>query len=93
MSESLVTFSGTLMREYSSLANKTHQCNSMNTEKLFSYRTLQYEAEQLTNFGRKLAGTINTLSKLKLSELKITDSDVIATSGEDVHLIFAGLDY
>jgi gamma-glutamylcyclotransferase (GGCT)/AIG2-like uncharacterized protein YtfP len=66
----------------------------MNTEKLFSYGTLQYEAVQLTNFGRKLAGTIDTLSKFELSELKITDADVIATSGEDVHpiVIYTGED-
>lgn len=59
----------------------------MNTEKLFSYGTLQYEAVQLTNFGRKLIGTIDTLSKFELSELKITDAGVIATRGKDVHPI------
>ena len=66
----------------------------MNTEKLFSYGTLQYEVVQLTNFGRKLAGTIDTLSKFELSELKITDADVIATSGENVHpiVIYTGED-
>ncbi|MBA2710939.1 MAG: gamma-glutamylcyclotransferase [Tatlockia sp.] len=66
----------------------------MNNEKLFSYGTLQYEAVQLTNFGRKLAGTIDTLSKFGLSELKITDAEVIATSGEDVHpvVIYTGED-
>ncbi|MBA2655374.1 MAG: gamma-glutamylcyclotransferase [Tatlockia sp.] len=66
----------------------------MNTEKLFSYGTLQYEAVQLSNFGRKLAGTIDTLSKFELSKLKITDADVIATSGEDVHpiIIYTGED-
>ena len=62
------------------------------TEKLFSYGTLQYEAVQLTNFGRKLAGRVDTLSKFELSELKITDADVIATSGEDIHpvVIYTG---
>ena len=66
----------------------------MNPEKLFSYGTLQYEAVQLTNFGRKLVGTIDTLSKLVLSELIITDTDVIATSGEDVHpiVVYTGED-
>lgn len=59
----------------------------MNTEKLFSYGTLQYEAVQLSNFGRKLVGTVDTLSKFALSTLKIMDADVIATSGEDVHPI------
>lgn len=73
---------------------KLHRRNSMNTEKLFSYGTLQYEAVQLTNFGRKLEGTIDTLSKFELSELKITDADVIATSGEDVHpiVVYTGED-
>lgn len=66
----------------------------MNTEKLFSYGTLQYETVQLTNFGRKLVGTIDTLSKFALSELKITDADVIAASGEDVHpiVVYTGED-
>jgi len=66
----------------------------VNIEKLFSYGTLQYEAVQLTNFGRKLAGTIDTLSKFELSELKITDADVIASSGEDIHpiVIYTGDD-
>lgn len=66
----------------------------MSTEKLFSYGTLQYETVQLSNFGRKLLGTVDTLSKFELSELKITDADVIAASGEDVHpiVIYTGED-
>ncbi len=66
----------------------------MSEEKLFSYGTLQYESVQLTSFGRKLAGKIDTLSKFELSELKITDADVIATSGKDIHpvVIYTGED-
>ena len=59
----------------------------MHTEKLFSYGTLRYEAVQLANFGRKLSGKNDTLSKFTLSQLKITDAQVIAISGEDVHPI------
>lgn len=61
----------------------------MNTEKLFSYGTLQYEAVQLANFGRKLEGSKDQLPKFELSILKITDPDVIATSGEAFHPIVA----
>lgn len=66
----------------------------MSTEKLFSYGTLQYETVQLTNFGRKLVGTIDALPNFGLSELKITDADVIATSGKDTHpvAIYTGED-
>lgn len=59
----------------------------MNTEKLFSYGTLQYEAVQLANFGRKLEGNKDQLPGFELSMLKITDPDVIATSGEAFHPI------
>lgn len=66
----------------------------MNTEKLFYYGTLQYEAVQPTNFGRKRARTMDTLSKFELSKLKITDANVITTSGEDVHpmVVYTGED-
>lgn len=33
----------------------------MNTAKLFSYGTLQYEAVQLANFGRKLECSLDDL--------------------------------
>ncbi|MDI9819492.1 MULTISPECIES: gamma-glutamylcyclotransferase family protein [unclassified Legionella] len=59
----------------------------MNTEKLFSYGTLRYEAVQLVNFGRKLEGCNDQLPGFKLSMIEITDSDVIATSGESFHPI------
>lgn len=57
----------------------------MNTEKLFSYGTLQYENVQLANFGRTLQGSPDRLPAFKLSMLEITDSAVIATSGESFH--------
>lgn len=59
----------------------------MYTEKIFSYGTLQYENVQLANFGRKLHGKKDVLSKFMLSTLTIKDLDVISTSGEDIHPI------
>jgi len=59
----------------------------MNTEKLFSYGTLQYETVQLANFGRKLEGNKDQLSGFELSMLEITNPEVIATSGEAFHPI------
>lgn len=61
----------------------------MNTEQLFSYGTLQYEAVQLANFGRKLEGNQDDLPGFKLSMIEITDPSVIATSGETFHPIIA----
>ncbi|HVT62263.1 MAG TPA: gamma-glutamylcyclotransferase family protein [Legionellaceae bacterium] len=59
----------------------------MNTEKLFSYGTLQYETVQLANFGRKLDGHLDHLPGFELSMIEITDPNVIATSGEAFHPI------
>jgi len=58
-----------------------------NTENLFSYGTLRYETVQIATFGRKLAGHEDTLPCYCLKKLQITDPDVIAKSGEDVHSI------
>lgn len=57
------------------------------TEKLFSYGTLQYEAVQLSTFGRKLHGVADTLSGYRLSTVQIKDPNVIAISGESVHRV------
>ncbi|STY29269.1 AIG2-like family [Legionella wadsworthii] len=57
----------------------------MNTEKLFSYGTLQYEAVQLSNFGRKLKGSSDRLPGFTMSRIKIKDLNVVATSGEEEH--------
>jgi hypothetical protein len=59
----------------------------MNTEKLFSYGTLQYESVQFANFGRRLEGSKDQLPGFKLSMIEITDPQVIATSGETFHPI------
>ncbi|MFC3909419.1 gamma-glutamylcyclotransferase family protein [Legionella dresdenensis] len=61
----------------------------MNTEKLFSYGTLQYETVQLANFGRTLEGNKDQLPGYELAMLEITDPDVIATSGEAFHPIIS----
>jgi hypothetical protein len=63
--------------------------NANNTEKLFSYGTLQYEAVQLANFGRKLEGNRDILPGFELSMVEIKDPEVIATSGESAHPIIA----
>ncbi len=56
-------------------------------ENLFSYGTLQYEKVQIATFGRKLTGRVDHLPGYRLEKLQITDPDVIAKSGEDVHSI------
>lgn len=64
----------------------------MHTEQLFSYGTLQYEAVQLSTFGRKLNGAADTLIGYALSNLTITDPKVLATSGTATHpvLMYTG---
>lgn len=57
------------------------------TENLFSYGTLQYEPVQIATFGRKLAGRPDSLPGYSQRKLQITDPDVIAKSGEDIHTI------
>ncbi len=57
------------------------------TEKLFSYGTLQYEAVQISTFGRKLNGVSDILSGYRLDTIKINDSSVVETSGTAVHPI------
>lgn len=61
--------------------------NSDCTESLFSYGTLRYENVQLTTFGRKLTGQVDSLPSYYLKEVQITDPEVIAKSGEDIHSI------
>lgn len=61
----------------------------MNTEKLFSYGTPQYESVQIATFGRKLYGTQDILKKFALSTIRIHDDAVVSTSGEAVHPIIS----
>jgi gamma-glutamylcyclotransferase (GGCT)/AIG2-like uncharacterized protein YtfP len=57
------------------------------TERLFSYGTLQLEAVQLATFGRLLNGQPDHLPGYALSQLKIQDAAVVATSGKTHHPI------
>lgn len=59
------------------------------TEKLFSYGTLQQENVQLATFGRKLIGTTDAISGYALRWLKIHDPKIVATSGIANHPILS----
>ncbi|APG61956.1 hypothetical protein LPB140_02950 [Sphingorhabdus lutea] len=61
--------------------------NDKPTEALFSYGTLQQDNVQMAQFGRLLSGQKDVLTGYKLGEVKITDPDVVAKSGLDVHHI------
>lgn len=56
-------------------------------ERLFSYGTLQQENVQLATFGRLLSGAPDALVGFKQELVEITDSDVLAKSGERFHPI------
>lgn len=59
----------------------------VNTEKLFSYGTLQYESVQLATFGRKLSGNPDLLPGFTHTMIDIKDPEVIAKSGQAQHLM------
>jgi gamma-glutamylcyclotransferase (GGCT)/AIG2-like uncharacterized protein YtfP len=63
------------------------QTKHARSEKLFSYGTLQYEAVQLSTFGRKLNGIEDILSGYHLSQLEISDPNVVEISGTAAHPI------
>lgn len=56
-------------------------------ERLFSYGTLQLEQVQLATFGRRLAGSADTLSGYRLGTVAIASDDVVAISGIATHPI------
>ncbi|QWF17370.1 gamma-glutamylcyclotransferase family protein [Lysobacter capsici] len=58
-----------------------------NSERLFSYGTLQLPAVQQSTFGRLLHGEADALVGYRRSMVKIEDADVVATSGEAYHPI------
>lgn len=62
------------------------------SEHLFSYGTLQYESVQLAIFWRVLQGIPDLLRNYKLSKTKISNPDIVVTSGEAEHpiIIFTG---
>ena len=55
------------------------------TERLFSYGTLQTESVQLSTFGRKLDGSRDALVGYCLQMIQITDQEFVATSGAEFH--------
>ena len=55
------------------------------TERLFSYGTLQTEPVQISTFGRKLTGTPDALVGYRLQMIRITDEEFVATSGAEYH--------
>jgi gamma-glutamylcyclotransferase (GGCT)/AIG2-like uncharacterized protein YtfP len=58
---------------------------SPETERLFSYGTLQTLSVQLSAFGRKLTGSPDTLVGYRLRMIQITDQEFVATSGAEYH--------
>ncbi len=59
--------------------------NPNETERLFSYGTLQTETVQLSTFGRKLDGSPDALVGYRLQMIQITDQEFVATSGAEYH--------
>src|SRR5215213_964849 len=55
------------------------------TERLFSYGTLQTEAVQISTFGRKLSGSPEALVGYRLRMIKIEDHNFVMTSGAEYH--------
>ncbi|MGH6908909.1 MAG: hypothetical protein ACREEG_01890, partial [Phenylobacterium sp.] len=58
---------------------------SQPTIRLFSYGTLQLERVQLSTFGRPLHGTPDAMVGYRLEPMEITDPEVIAISGANIH--------
>jgi len=59
---------------------------------LFSYGTLRQDSVQIALFGRPLKGSDDALLGYKHSMNEITDPDVIAKSGANIHPIVAASD-
>lgn len=57
------------------------------TEWLFSYGALQQAEVQLATFGRLLEGRPDRLPGFRRTMVRITDPDVLAKSGKDMHPI------
>jgi gamma-glutamylcyclotransferase (GGCT)/AIG2-like uncharacterized protein YtfP len=55
------------------------------TERLFSYGTLQTESVQLSTFGRKLDGSPDALIGYRLRMIQIMDQEFVITSGAEYH--------
>ncbi len=59
---------------------------------LFSYGTLQQPEVQDATFGRRLDSRPDAVTGFRVELLKITDDDVIATSGSDEHPVLRRCD-
>jgi gamma-glutamylcyclotransferase (GGCT)/AIG2-like uncharacterized protein YtfP len=57
------------------------------SERLFSYGTLQLPQVQRATYGRLLKGEADVLPGFRLEALEITDEAVVRVSGEAVHRI------
>ena len=55
------------------------------TERLFTYGTLQTVSVQLSTFGRKLTGSPDALVGYRLQMIQITDQEFVAASGAESH--------
>ena len=55
------------------------------TERLFSYGTLQTESVQLSTFGRRLDGRPDALIGYRLRMIQIMDQQFVVTSGAEYH--------
>ena len=55
------------------------------SQRLFSYGTLQQESVQLATFGRRLNGTADALCGYRLQIVRIDDQQFVATSGTANH--------
>jgi len=59
---------------------------------LFSYGTLQRAGVQRATFGRELDGQPDAVVGFRIETLRITDADVIATSGSAEHPMLVATD-
>ena len=55
------------------------------SERLFSYGTLQTESVQVSTFGRKLAGSRDALVGYRLRMIQIRGQDFVVASGAEYH--------
>jgi gamma-glutamylcyclotransferase (GGCT)/AIG2-like uncharacterized protein YtfP len=62
---------------------EAEECNIL----LFSYGTLRQDNVQLATFGRRLEGRPDALPGYRTVPVRITDPQVIAASGADIHSI------
>ena len=56
-----------------------------NTQKLFSYGTLQQESVQIVAFGRTLEGQTDMLRHHKVTLIPSEDKEFVARSGAELH--------